>query len=219
MTNLIFDYDGTLHNSIKIYAPAFRKAYNYLIKKGLAKSKKFSDEEIARWLGFTAKDMWNRFMPKLSREEQYNCSNIIGNEMLDLINAGKAELYPNTRLILHELRSKGYNLIFLSNCKRSYMNAHRNQFQLDDFFAAYYCSEEFDFIPKHQIFNCFKEEWDGEFIVIGDRFQDIKIATKNNLTSIGCCYGYGTTNEIKDATYIIKELSEIIYYIGNDTLS
>ena len=29
--NIVFDYDGTLHNSIKIYAPAFREAYNYLI--------------------------------------------------------------------------------------------------------------------------------------------------------------------------------------------
>ena len=32
--NIIFDYDGTLHNSIKIYGPAFRKAYEYLIKEG-----------------------------------------------------------------------------------------------------------------------------------------------------------------------------------------
>jgi len=28
---IYFDYDGTLHNSNKIYAPAFRKAYDFLV--------------------------------------------------------------------------------------------------------------------------------------------------------------------------------------------
>ena len=39
MKYIIFDYDGTLHNSIKIYKPAFLKAYDYLISNGYAKEK------------------------------------------------------------------------------------------------------------------------------------------------------------------------------------
>ena len=31
MKYIIFDYDGTLHNSIKIYKPAFMTAYDYLV--------------------------------------------------------------------------------------------------------------------------------------------------------------------------------------------
>ena len=36
MKGVIFDYDGTLHESIRIYAPAFHKAYEYLVEKGHA---------------------------------------------------------------------------------------------------------------------------------------------------------------------------------------
>ena len=34
MKYIIFDYDGTLHNSIKIYKPAFMTAYDYLVDNG-----------------------------------------------------------------------------------------------------------------------------------------------------------------------------------------
>ncbi len=55
---IYFDYDGTLHNSIKIYAPAFKKAYDFLVENNYAKQKMWRDEEIAKWLGYTSKILW-----------------------------------------------------------------------------------------------------------------------------------------------------------------
>ena len=55
---LIFDYDGTLHDSIQIYALAFRKSYRALVRMGYVPEKQFTDMEISRWLGFTAQEMW-----------------------------------------------------------------------------------------------------------------------------------------------------------------
>ena len=46
--NLIFDYDGTLHNCLKIYAPSFRKAFAWLTDNGYAEAKSYTDEEIAQ---------------------------------------------------------------------------------------------------------------------------------------------------------------------------
>lgn len=43
MKYIIFDYDGTLHNSIKIYKPAFMTAYDYLVDNGYAKKREFSE--------------------------------------------------------------------------------------------------------------------------------------------------------------------------------
>ncbi|MCD8506009.1 MAG: hypothetical protein LRY37_02510 [Alkalibacterium thalassium] len=37
---IIFDYDGTLHDSSKIYIPAFKRAYDYLVKNNKAEEKK-----------------------------------------------------------------------------------------------------------------------------------------------------------------------------------
>ena len=77
MKNLIFDYDGTLHETMRIYGPAFRKNYENLVSRGLAPAREFSDAEISGWLGFTAADMWNRFAPQLSDEEKADSATIL----------------------------------------------------------------------------------------------------------------------------------------------
>ena len=55
--NLLFDYDGTLHDTAHIYIPAFRLAYRTLVERGLAPSQDFTDEEIKSWLGYSPKEM------------------------------------------------------------------------------------------------------------------------------------------------------------------
>lgn len=215
MTNLLFDYDGTLHNSIKIYAPAFRTAYTYLVDQGFADPKEFTDQEISHWLGFTADDMWRCFLPNLPEEEKKKCSAIIGKEMICFINKGMAELYPQAENTLQKLKDIGYHLIFLSNCKHAYMEAHMKQFRLDRFFCAFYCSEDYDFIPKHEIFKTIKASYSGDCIVIGDRFHDMEIAEKHDLQSVGCLYGYGAPNELQHATYRINNLSDMLPLLQN----
>ena len=210
MTNLLFDYDGTLHNSIKIYGPAFRTAYTYLVDHGFAYFKEFTDLEISPWLGFTAADMWKCFLPTLPEEVKKKCSTMIGKEMISLINKGMAELYPQAENTLQKLKGLGYNLIFLSNCKHAYMEAHIKQFRLNHFFSGFYCSEDFGFIPKHIIFNTIKANYPGDFIVIGDRFQDMEISIMHNLKSVGCLYGYGASYELQHATYRIDKLSDLL---------
>ena len=41
---LIFDYDGTLHNTKHIYGCAFRSAYDMLVKEGYAEERVYTDE-------------------------------------------------------------------------------------------------------------------------------------------------------------------------------
>ena len=91
MLNLIFDYDGTLHNTMDIYEPAFKKAYHEMISAGLRSPKNFSREEISRWLGYSAIDMWNSFAPDLKPEQRLYYSNVVGQEMYRLIKEGVPE--------------------------------------------------------------------------------------------------------------------------------
>lgn len=67
---LFFDYDGTLHDCIRIYAPAFRRVYPELVTAGFAAPRTFSDPELSQWLGLSVSDMWNRFMPELPQEPE-----------------------------------------------------------------------------------------------------------------------------------------------------
>lgn len=214
MINLIFDYDGTLHETMYIYGPALRLANDYLISKGYVEDKYLVDKEISKWLGFTAKDMWNTFVPGLPEEEKDKCSKIVGEEMVRLIKAGEARLYKDIPQVLKNLKEKEYNLIFLSNCKKSYLKAHRDYFNLDQYFSDFYCAEAYDWLPKEEIFKSIKEKYSGKFIVIGDRFHDIEVGIKHNLKTIGCLYGYNDKGELSKATVLAetpKEMEELIY--------
>ncbi|MEG0641506.1 MAG: HAD hydrolase-like protein, partial [Clostridium sp.] len=135
--NIVLDYDGTLYNSLKTYAPAFRKAYEYLVANSYAEDRVWSDEEISKWLGISSKDMWQDFMPDLPENEKIRGSSTIESYMVKYIKEGRGELYEGVIDTLNYLKNKEYNLIFLSNCKIAYMNEHRRIFQLDKYFSDY----------------------------------------------------------------------------------
>lgn len=211
--NIIFDYDGTLHNSAKIYIPAFKKAYAYLVERGYASHKVWRDAEISKWLGYTSQEMWDHFMGELPEYEKSRCSQIIGAEMLNLLKDGKGELYEGTCEVLKYLKEKNYRLIILSNCKRDYMNMHKTLFKLEQYFDDFYCAETFGFQPKYEIFNSIKNKYEGEFIIVGDRVKDIEVALKHQLYAIGCAYGFAVGDELRGANsivYSIKEVGKVI---------
>lgn len=211
MINLVFDYDGTLHNSMKIYAPSFQKCCELMIADGET-VREYSEDEIKSYIGMDAKSMWNRFRPCLTQKKKDRYSSFIGANMLELIQGGRAELYDGVPEMLSRLKDK-YRLIFLSSCKRDYMQEHIKHFKLDKYFADFYCTEDFGFVPKYKVFDTVKGRYDGQYIIIGDRYSDIEIAVRNKIKSIGCLYGYGNTKELKYADIkvgSIEQLSKVL---------
>ena len=209
MANLIFDYDGTLHQSILTYEPAFRKAYQWLADGGYVQPRDFTTDEISYWLGFNSTDMWNAFQPGLDPEIREKARAMIGEEMARRIENSEGALFPGTEEALLTLREQGHTLIFLSNCRVHYMERHRRVFGLDRFFHRYFCCEEFGFIPKYEIFKRFAGQFTGPFVVIGDRFHDIETAVQNGLLSVGCSYGYGSAEELSAADILIDNISQL----------
>ncbi|MCM1008494.1 MAG: HAD family hydrolase [Ruminococcus flavefaciens] len=215
MLNLIFDYDGTIHNSMKTYAPAFRNTCKWLADNGYIPHKEYADSEISCWLGFNSTDMWSAFHPELSPDIKEKARVMLGEDMAGRVDNGEGALFDGAEEMLSTLKSQGHTLIFLSNCRFHYLNRHKRVFKLDRFFDYFYCCEEFDFIPKYEIFRKIAPRHEGEFIVIGDRFHDIETAVKNNLKSIGCGYGYGTMDELSCADIIVNSPTDIINAVNN----
>lgn len=210
---IFFDYDGTLHNSIKIYSLAFRKAYNHLAERGFVEQRHWSDKEISYWLGFNPQEMWKIFKPDLDENIRNSCSKMIGEEMKSLIEKGTPELYDGALNTLKYLKNRGYTLVFISNCKISYRDSHSRLFNLEDYFEELACSEEYDFIPKHEILRDIKSKYSEEMVIIGDRFQDIEAGKKNNMHTIGCSYGFSLEGELDGADLIINNIGEIKKYL------
>ena len=207
---LFFDYDGTIHESLGIYAPAFRLAQKHLIRLGLAPDTPYSDQEISRWLGCSTKEMWDSFLPDLPDGYKKQAGNLIGDEMLRLTRQGGAVLYPGAPDGLSVLKNSGFHLVFLSNCKHSYMEAHRDVFHLDRYFEAFYCIEDFPVITKTQLYEKVEKNHPGAHVIIGDRKHDMEIAKTFHLPSVGCFYGYGTEEELHMASCTIQAIDELI---------
>ena len=117
---IILDYDGTIHDTMRIYKKAFLKAYEWLVQEGKAVRREFDDSQISRWLGFNSKEMWNTFMPTLEEEYKTKASGMIGEFMVQQVIQGGASLYDGAEKVLEELKRDGNRLIFLSNCKEAY---------------------------------------------------------------------------------------------------
>jgi phosphoglycolate phosphatase len=210
---IFFDYDGTIHNSIMIYGPAFRKAYAHLVQEGLAEQREWTDKEISYWLGFNPPEMWKAFMPNLDESTRNKCSAMIGEEMKSLTEKGGPKLYEGALETLKYLKNKDYRLVFISNCKSSYRDYHSRLFNLGDYFEELACSEEYDFIPKYEILKKIKSKYPDEMVIVGDRMQDIEAGKKNSIYTIGCSYGFSQKGELADADFVINNIKELKNYL------
>lgn len=209
MANIILDFDGTIHDCAKIYVPAFRIGYKYLVDNGLMEYKEHSDEEIISYLGYSPKAMWDKFAPELSDNEKKKVTEMVSDEMKSMTKNGKAVLYIGAEKALLTLSDNGHRLLFLSNCLHRYMELHRNVHYLDRFYTDYFCSEDFGYIPKPEIFKSIKEKYDGEYIIVGDRYFDLETAWAHNLKSVGCTYGYCQEHELDKADILISDVSQL----------
>lgn len=211
---IVFDFDGTLHQTAALYGCAFRTGYEMLVLRGYAKPREYSDEEVSKYLGMTADDMWKDFMPELPFEVKEEAKNIISQSMDSQIAEGKAKLFEHTAETLDALKADGYELVILSNCRHKYLEEHRSFFNLDRWFCAYYAAQDYNLIPKEEIFKFVKKEHQGPFVMVGDRDSDVKAGKDNSAFTVGCLFGYGTREELAECDYCIKDMSELYSVIA-----
>lgn len=206
---VFFDYDGTLHDSMAIYGPAFRAAYAWLVDEGHMPSREFTDEWISQWLGFTTEAMWTTFAPELPEAVWREAAALVGREMDRRTAEGQARLFPGVVDILETLKERGYDLVFLSNCRTRYCEVHRATFGLDAWFGAYCCAEDFDDIPKWQIYERVAGRYPRPHAMVGDRFHDLEVASRAGIPSVGCAYGFGRPGELDSASAIVASPAEV----------
>lgn len=206
---VFFDYDGTLHDCMRLYGPAFRRAYQWLVDEGHAEPREFTDEWISRWLGWPVRAMRETFMPELPEPVWKHASLIVGEEMDRLLDAGEGALFPGVPQALDELVAAGFDLAVLSNCGTGYRDKHRSAFGLDRWFSAYYCAGAFPGLEKWQIYQEVCDRHTRPHVMVGDRFHDIEVADRAGIPSVGCRFGFGEPSELDRATVCVDSFSEI----------
>ena len=207
--SIIFDFDGTLHDTIKIYYPAFSEGVKILREHGYAKDFKLSEDNVKRFLGEKPNFAYDLLAKDADEDFKIEVMTHVGQKMDENIRNKVGKLYDGTEEVL-EILSKTYDLYILSNCRESYLDQALDIYGIKKYFKKYYAAETFDFIPKDEIIRQERKNLKEEIIFVGDRHHDMDAAHKNNLRSIFCTYGFGPEDEGKDATYKINSIREML---------
>ncbi len=206
---LVFDWDGTLHNTLHLYGSAVRSVCRELAAAGEAPDRWYSDEDLSVYLGMNAHDMWASFMPKLPEKRREELSRKVGQYMISLIHSGETSLYPGTEDVLDSLRKEGFRMVLLSNCTIAYMEAHRQHFHLNRWFEGYYPCEAWNDAPKEDIFPHIRQKFEGNYCIIGDRASDLRVGRVHRLLSIACTWGFGSPEEYALADVQIGDITSL----------
>lgn len=207
--SIIFDFDGTLHNTIKIYYPAFSSGVEFLREQGFARDFELSEKNVARFLGEKPNFAYDLIANGADESLKREVMALVGKKMDENIKNGLGELYESTIKVLEEL-SKNYDLYILSNCRESYLDTALDVYGIKKYFKKYFAAETYDFLPKEDIIKKERQNIKEEIIFVGDRHHDMEAARKNNLKSIFCSYGFGNVSEGKYSTYKINSIKEIL---------
>ncbi|MBR2667897.1 MAG: HAD family hydrolase [Oscillospiraceae bacterium] len=207
--DLLFDYDGTLHESLRIYHPAVQAVRDELAAEGRLSPRVVSAAEAETYIGMAPDEMWRLFAPSFTAEERSDAADRVGRHMARALAQGRARLYPGTRGVLEDLKAAGHRLFLLSMCPRSYMEEHLEIFQLTALFCEAMCGEDHGYRPKFEIVRQRMDRGDFHPVCIGDRFSDVEAGRKNGLPVVGCLYGYGSPEELRKCSVLIRDIAEL----------
>lgn len=205
---LIFDFDGTLHNT----AVSYHKALAYGARA--ARSRGWGEISISRGqaeslLGCPPGEAWSRLAPGLDEVCRSELTALVGQEMDRLIVAGEGALYPQVHETLGYLQDAGYALYLLSNARVAYLQTALQAYGLTSYFCQAIAAESYDFAPKEKIIRELLPRLESPVVVVGDRHHDMQGALLNGLDCVFCSYGFGSAGEGAQATCRIGALQEL----------
>lgn len=210
---IIFDYDGTCYETLGLYGNAVRRAEKWVNSQGYFAAYHSEDYNLKKYLGMTAEDMWEDFLPGAPSEITKKASLIVQRNMILGIKDRASKLYDGMENLFDELKKKGHTLVVLSNCTTKYKETNWEEFGLSKWFSDFYCSEDYNGIPKEEIFKSIAQKYPGEYVIVGDRYSDMKVGYTHNFTTVACLYGYGNLRELEGASFhanSVEELKEIL---------
>ena len=210
MKTLFLDFDGTLHETARVYGLALRSVYEELTDDGLVPPHEITDEMICSWLGTPYRYPWDQMAPDLDDVLRDAAIREVGGRLDRLISDGQGRLFPGTEAVLDRLAADGWHMIILSNSAVSYMDMNRRVYGLDRWFSDYVLIGDYPHCPtKGAMLAEDLREKQCPGIVVGDRIYDLDAAKDCGLPCIGCLFGYAPEGELDSADLLIRDIAEL----------
>lgn len=192
---LVFDFDGTIHNTEISYEKAITQSLNEL---GIP----IDGFDYRSFIGMSPRAVRDEILKDNTDKTSYIKKN--GDRIIKYMRQS-GELYDGAKETLEYLKEK-YELYILSKCRRVYMEAAREKFDLDIYFSKYFIGEDYNFIDKYKIL---AREIKDDYIMIGDRKEDMEAGLKNNKKTIFATYGYGSLDEAIGSDIKISSITDL----------
>ncbi|HDP34675.1 MAG TPA: HAD family hydrolase [Candidatus Hydrogenedentes bacterium] len=198
---IIFDIDGTLFQTDCVTVPAVQRTFSDF---GLAVP---SRETITGFFGksVAAYESWlARQCPAGMAADIVAATNALE---LKLVGT-EGKLYPKVIETLELFKKEGYYLAVCSNGPSSYVNEVVNTHNLRPFFHCVYARDTRYSGEQEMIGLILRELAPHQFVVIGDRHDDIEAAHACGGRGIAVNYGFGAPEEWLRADAIVSAITE-----------
>lgn len=198
---IIFDFDGTLINSI----PDLTFAVNEMLAH--YKLSPLTIKEVTPFIGNGAKPLVQRALEK-AMEIQTPKQHLLDEaykiyfEAYQNVTCQQTFMYPNVRDTLEYLKEKGYKLVICTNKPFKFIEPILDKLENKKFFSSWIGEDSLtekkpDAAPLLHL--AANEEKDiSKCIMVGDSKNDILAAQNASMESIGVTYGYNYNENIAD---------------------
>ena len=207
ITLVLFDLDGTLVDSLD----DLTDAVNHMLA-GFGRQH-LEPAQVRQLVGKGARNLVQRALATDSSEEisrglatftEFNALHI----------ADKSRLYPGARELLQQLAADGIRMAVISNKQEVLSRQILKELAIDDFFDSIAGGDTFPEmkpspLPLRSVIEGFGCKT-AEVVMVGDSINDIQAGNQAGITTIGCTWGYGNRDELREAIFTADSCSDII---------
>lgn len=207
----IFDWDGTLADSIKLIVNSILLTAKQLNLPILA------DQTVRNIIGLKLDSAITQLYPFITKQQLTFFLKKYGETFINL-EKNAFNLFPNVIETLTLLKEKGYLLAIATGKSRKGLDRILNKLELSHFFDATRCSDETAGKPDPsmllELLSYFKLT-NRQAIMIGDASFDIQMANNAKIDAIAVSYGAQTLEALLryQPKAIIHQFTELTHYL------
>lgn len=188
-TLIMFDMDGTL---LDTFDGLMNSLNDTLAHFG---ERKLSKEEIKPYIGprvyDTFRNDFNKNHDESTKMTDWFRDNYISEHLFE------AHLYPNVIDSLDNLKSKGFEMVIVTNKRYDYANKLVDYFELRKYFDKVYGTDFENTLSKHNLIIQCLNDYNikaKSALLIGDTTHDLEAAEKCKVDFVPVSYGFGKWN-------------------------
>jgi len=203
---VFFDLDGTLVDSLQDLADAVNHMLVCIGRPPLGIA------SLRRMLGSGVRELIRKALATDSPTEIERGLGLFL-EFNTLHIADKSRLYPGVREILEQLTAQGFDLAIISNKSEALSRLILKKLGIDHYFGFICGGDTFEEmkpspLPLLRVLERLVIPAESA-VMVGDSINDIQAGRRAGITTIGCSWGYGDYEELREAGHLAASCGEV----------